>query len=101
MDTTVYNTNGTLDQALNYLTIILGLALLICPLWLLQHFITERSNLSALLGIITGFLVVFIILINMFTVTELWRVLAATTAYAGFLILVGLLGWYANGSGGG
>ena len=87
--TTIYNSDSFMEKISTCITIALGLALLIGPLWLLQHFSTDtvRSNLSIRLVIITCFLVVFAGLLSIITVARPFETLAATAAYGAVLMV--------------
>ena len=101
MQTTVYNRETVLDKIVTCVTVFLGLAMLIGPLWLLQHLSTHQSNLQARLGVITGFLALFTILTSLFTVAKPFEVLAATAAYGAVLMVFMQFGTYPTLSNGG
>ena len=75
-----------MDKFVTCITIALGLAMLIGPLWLLQHFTTAR------LVIITVFLVVFTLLLTIITVAKPFETLAASAAYGAVLMVFMQLG---------
>ncbi|CAF9916587.1 MAG: hypothetical protein HETSPECPRED_002956 [Heterodermia speciosa] len=85
-DTTVYSDDSLMDKFVTCITIALGLAMLIGPLWLLQHFTTAR------LVIITVFLVVFTLLLTIITVAKPFETLAASAAYGAVLMVFMQLG---------
>lgn len=60
--------------------------MLVGPLWWLQH-LSVHNDLKILLGVITGFLVFFTILISILTVARPFEVLAATAAYGAVLMV--------------
>lgn len=101
MQTTVYNKDRLLDKIMTVFTIIVGLAMLIGPLWILQHLSTEPSNLQVRLGVITGFVALFTILTSLFTVAKAFEVLAATAAYGAVLMVFMQFGTYPSASNGG
>ena len=76
---------------------LLGLAMLIGPLWWLQH-ISQHDNPQYRLAVTTGFLVLFTFLLTLLTVAKPFEVLAATAAYGALLMVFMQL---ANPSGGG
>jgi len=91
METTDYHKDAVVDRAVTCGTVVLGLAMLIGPLWLLQH-ISADQNLEARLGVISGFLCLFTILLSLFTVAKTFEVLAATAAYGAVLMVFMQLG---------
>ena len=70
--------------------------MLIGPLWLLQHLVTTQSEI--LLGMISGFLILFTVLAALFTLGTPSETLAATAAYALILMLPVCFGMHAIGS---
>lgn len=76
-----------MDKFVTCMTLALGLAMLIGPLWLLQHFSTGQSNLRLRLIIITAFLMGFTALISLLTVARPFETLAATAAYGAVLMV--------------
>lgn len=101
MQTTVYNKDRLFEKIMTVFTIIVGLAMLIGPLWILQHLSTEPSNLQVRLGVITGFIALFTILTSLFTVAKAFEVLAATAAYGAVLMVFMQFGTYPSASNGG
>ena len=101
MQTTVYNKDRLFEKIMTVFTIIVGLAMLIGPLWILQHLSTEPSNLKVRLGVITGFIALFTILTSLFTVAKAFEVLAATAAYGAVLMVFMQFGTYPSASNGG
>ena len=88
METTHYANDRFFEKMLAVCTIVVGLAMLIGPLWILQHVSPEPSNLNVRLGVVTGFIVLFTILTSLFfTVAKAHQVLAATAVYAVILKL--------------
>ena len=101
METTVYNKDRFFEMTMTVFTIVIGLAMLIGPLWILQHLSTEPSNLQVRLGVITGFITLFTILTSLFTVAKAFEVLAATAAYGAVLMVFMQFGTYPGVSNGG
>ena len=101
MHNTVYNKDWVSDKILTVFTIIVGLGMLIGPLWLLQYLSTESSNSQVRLGVITGFIALFTILTSLFTVAKPFEVLAATAAYGAVLMVFMQFGTYPSASSGG
>ena len=83
----MYNKDQLLDKVVTCITVILGLAMLIGPLWLLQYLTTNQTNLQARLGVIVGFLCLFAMLTGLLTVAKPFEVLAATAAYGAVLMV--------------
>lgn len=95
MTSTVYSKDSLVDKLVTCITIILGLGMLIGPLWWLQNL----SNSGKRLGVITGFLFVFTALLSMLTVAKPFEVLAATAAYGALLMVFMQLGPNTGGAG--
>ena len=57
--------------------------MIVGPLWWLQHLAAQKARL----GVITGFLVVFTILLSILTVARPFEVLAAAAAYGAVLMV--------------
>lgn len=70
METTVYNRDSLVHKFVTCLIMLFGLGMLIGPLWWLQHLSAEQPNLRARLEVITGFLIVFTILLSILTVAR-------------------------------
>ncbi len=92
METTVYNRDSLVHKFVTCLIMLFGLGMLIGPLWWLQHLSAEQPNLRARLEVITGFLIVFTILLSILTVARPFEVLAATPAYGAVLMVFMQLG---------
>ena len=101
IETTVYGKDRLFEKIIAVFTIVVGLAMLIGPLWILQHLPTEPSNLDVRLGVVTGFIVLFTTLTSLFTVSKAHQVLVATAAYAAILMMFMQFGTYPNASNGG
>lgn len=91
-ETTVYNRESMFDKIITCVTILAGLCMLIGPLWWLQQLSAHQPNLKARLGVITGLLVVFTVLLSISTAAKPFEVLAATAAYAAVLMVFMQLG---------
>ena len=85
---TVYSKDELVNKIVTFLTIVLGLGMLIGPLWWLQNI----SNNEKRLGVITGFLFIFTGLLSILTVAKPFEVLAATAAYGALLMVFMQLG---------
>ena len=86
LETTVYNKESVIDKSVTFVTMVIGVAMLVGPLWWLQHLSTQ-NNLEARLAVITGFLVFFTLLLSILTVAQPFEVLAATAAYGAVLMV--------------
>lgn len=86
LKTTVYSKESVVDKSVTFVTMVLGVGMLVGPLWWLQHLSTQ-NNLEARLAVITGFLIVFTILLSIITVARPFEVLAATAAYGAVLMV--------------
>ncbi len=92
METTVYDRDSLIDKIVTCLILLLGLAMLIGPLWWLQEMSNDQLSPQVRLGVITGFLVLFTILLSNLTVARPFEVLAATAAYGAVLMVFMQLG---------
>lgn len=88
-ETTVYNKEARIDKIITFLTISAGLCMLIGPLWWLQQITvsTAKQNIEYRLGVITGFVVLFTVLLGSITVAKPFEVLGATAAYSAVLMV--------------
>ncbi|KAF2026143.1 hypothetical protein EK21DRAFT_92684 [Setomelanomma holmii] len=80
---TVYSSNQKFDRLTSRTIIVLGLVMLLAPMWWLEF--VSSSNIR--LGIITGFLCVFISIMSTATINQPFQVVAATAAYAAVLMV--------------
>lgn len=92
----MYHKDAVVDKIVTCVTVILGLAMLIGPLWLLQHISAQEPNLETRLIVITGFICLFTILLSLFTVAKPFEVLAATAAYGAVLMVFMQVGSYSR-----
>lgn len=74
--------------------------MIIAPLWLLQYVSTSEPALRTRLGVITGFIGGFTILLSIVTVAKPFEVLAATAAYGALLMVFMQLGSSGGSAGG-
>ena len=88
MTSTVYSKDSLVDKVVTFITILLGLGMLIGPLWWLQNL----SNSQTRLEVITGFLFLFTVLLSILTVAKPFEVLVATAAYGAVLMVFMQLG---------
>lgn len=84
LDTTVYIKESVFDKSLSHVPMVLSVAMLVGPLWWLQHL--SSQNVEAWLAVITGFLLTFTILLSILTVARPFEVLAAMAAYGAILV---------------
>ena len=88
MTSTVYSKDSLVDKMVTFITIILGLGMLIGPLWWLQNMSVSQKRLE----VITGFLIVFTAVLSILTVAKPFEVLAAAAAYGAVLMVFMQLG---------
>jgi hypothetical protein len=82
-ETTVYSSDKAFERFTTSSIIAAGLAMLLAPLWWLDHV----SASSTRLGIITGFMVVFASVMGISTTNRPFEVVATTAAYAAVLMV--------------
>lgn len=91
-NTTIYTRDSVINKCVTCTTILLGLAMLVGPLWVLQYISTAESGLHNRLTVITVFLIGFTIMISVLTVATPFETLAATAAYGAVLMVFMQLG---------
>jgi hypothetical protein len=72
-----YFSDKRIDRFITFLVVGVGMIMLIAPMWILYGL---QSNLQKL-GTITGFIVLFLVLVVSATVAKPFEALAATAAY--------------------
>lgn len=87
LQTAIYNKESRIDKIVTCAIIVIGLAMLLVPLWLLQYYTSEGMDTRPKLGIITAFLIAFAALFSIVTVARPFEVLAATAAYGAVLMV--------------
>ena len=87
-----------LDRVIDSFTLLLGLFMLIGPLWILWHISPDQTDMTGRLSVITAFLVVFALFLGFLTKARPFEVLAATAAYGAILVVFLQLG--SGGAGG-
>ncbi|KAL8959475.1 MAG: hypothetical protein Q9193_003671 [Seirophora villosa] len=85
--TTIYSDEARMDKFVTCVTIVLGLMMLIAPLWLLQYVHAIKPDPVARLKIITWFLIGFPMIFGMVALPRPLEVLTATAAYGAFLMV--------------
>ena len=85
LDTTVYIKESAFDKTVSCVTIVLGIGMLVGPLWWLQHL--SAQSVEARLAVITGFLIAFTILLSIVTMARPFEMLAGTAAYGAVLVI--------------
>lgn len=85
LDTTLYIKESAFDKSVSCVTMVLGVGMLVGPLWWLQDLSTQ--DVEARLAINAGFLIAFIILLSIETVARPFEILAATVAYGAALMI--------------
>ncbi|KAI9766052.1 MAG: hypothetical protein M1840_006759 [Geoglossum simile] len=85
---TIWQDDKKIEMLSSVVTALVGLAMLIGPLWILDRVIDTRTRL----GIITTFIVVFFAVVAVATTAKPWESLAATAAYSAVLMVFLQLG---------
>lgn len=75
--TTSYYSNARFDSFVTLVLMFTGMLLLLGPMWILEF----MSNNTKRLGVITGFVLLFTLLLASATISRPFEVLAATAAY--------------------
>lgn len=81
LDTLHYHSETRMDTCIGVTVVSLGVIMLIAPLWALAY----TSSLNQRLGVITGFIVLFLGLVSFTTAAKAPETLAATAACAAVL----------------
>lgn len=81
--TTTYSSNSRLDLFTNVSIISSGLVMLLAPMWWLK-FVGDSTKK---LGVMTGFICLFVALMSTATVNKPFEIVAATAAYAAVLMV--------------
>lgn len=87
------------DIPVTCLTMLLGIRMLIGPLWWLQQLSNHEANSQVGLGVITAFLVLFAMSISVLAVARPSEILAATAAHGAVLMVYLQLGSNRGGFG--
>ncbi|KAF2132947.1 hypothetical protein P153DRAFT_309790, partial [Dothidotthia symphoricarpi CBS 119687] len=80
---TTYSDNTKFEGFTNISIILIGLVMLLAPMWWLEYVSTSETRLK----IITGFIVAFIAMMSTATINRPFEVVAATAAYAAVLMV--------------
>ena len=86
--TTKWENDKTIDRAAGFLTAIFCLGMLVGPLWILDRV----GGIDHRLGVITGFVAAFFILVSLATTAKMSDAIAAAAAYAAVLTVFLTLG---------
>ena len=86
--TTIWENDKVIDQTAGILAAICCLIMLIGPLWVLEHV----TGIDKRLGVITGFIVGFFILVSLATTAKMSDAVGAAAAYAAVLVVFLTLG---------
>ena len=81
--TTTYASNERLQRMTNGLIILVGLAMMLAPLWWCEYVENRETKLK----IITGFVCAFIAMMMTATINKPFEVVAATAAYSAVLMV--------------
>jgi hypothetical protein len=82
-EATIYTSNERLERITNGLIILVGLAMLLAPLWWLEYVSSKEGKLK----IITLFVCLFIAMMMTATINKPFEVVAATAAYSAVLMV--------------
>lgn len=85
--TTIYSEERSIDKFVTCVTIALGLAMLIAPLWLLRYVYAQGPDLTKRLWVITAFICAFTGVLSFVAVAKPFEVVAATAAYGAVLMV--------------
>ena len=80
---TVWHNEKRVEKVSSTVIFIVGLAMLVGPLWILENL----SDLPKKLGAITGFIVLFFVLVEVGTAARAYEALAVTAAYSAVLMV--------------
>lgn len=75
-DLIIYNSDQRIDRVLNTFIMVVGMSMLIAPMWILVYLETDEAKL----GTITAFVVAFLGVISSVTVARPFEILGATAA---------------------
>lgn len=81
-------------------TMVLGVGMLVAPLWIVQYNYGGQADMTARLGIITGFLIGFTAFLSMVADARPFEVLTATAVYGAVLMVFMQLGDSGGAQGG-
>ena len=82
-----YFNDRAIDRAIENITLILGLAMMLAPLWILQLVVASYSHIWLRLLVISIFMVAFTIVLSAVTASRSVEILAATAAYGAVLMV--------------
>ena len=82
-----YFNDSVIDRAIENITLILGLAMMLLPLWILQLVAASYSHIWLRLLVISIFMVAFTIILSAVTASRSVEILAATAAYGAVLMV--------------
>jgi di/tricarboxylate transporter len=80
---TIWHNEKRVERFSSAVIAIVGLVMLIGPLWILEHLV----DLPKKLGVITGFIVLFFVLVGVATAAKVFEALAAAAAYSAVLMV--------------
>ena len=86
IDTTVYYKKSLINKAGTFIIMMIGVAMLVVPLWWLQK-PPDQLSLEARFAIISGFLVAATIVLSVLTFGRTLEILAGTAVYAAILAI--------------
>ena len=71
-----YTSDKRIDRFVNMIVVLIGIAMLVGPIWILNGLSGSKEKLAT----ITGFIVLFLVIVGGATVAKIWEALAATAA---------------------
>ena len=92
MQNTIITKSSHMDKLVFGTIMFFGFGMIVGPLWWLNSLANHGSNLTPRLGVITGFLGAFVVLVALLTNAKPFEVLAATAAYGAVLMVFMQLG---------
>ena len=95
-ETAVYENSSLFQNLTTTSILLLGLCLLIGPLWWLQYLALHHTDPGAGLQVISGFLVLFTALLSAVTTANSFEIVAVTAAYGVILVVFLQLGQHAG-----
>ncbi|KAM6507368.1 hypothetical protein FSOLCH5_012585 [Fusarium solani] len=83
-----YYSDSRMDKTASVVIVAVGIVMLITPIWVLQ----AMDGLRAKLGVITAFVLIFLLVLSFAMASKPFEALGATAAYAAVLMVFTQLG---------
>ena len=87
MDTTIYYKDHLIDRSINCLIMVVGLGMLVGPIWWLQYLSADQIDFESCLEAITTCVVLFAAFLNIVSNARVFEILAASAAYTAALVV--------------